>query len=234
LKPFHFKEFTVHQSHAALKVGTDAMVLGALANAVQPTSVLDIGTGTGVLALMMAQKFSNATITAIDIDGEALKDCKSNFEASSWSERMRCFEQDFNDFSWNAPFDLIVCNPPFYEGALAGKEDRLNAAKHATNDLLPSLFETVKRLLSSTGVFWVILPFENFDNWKVFARTKQLYVQEKIEVQSKPGIPKRIVASFVTDEKVQASASIFVIRNVDNSFTKEYIKATKSFHSKKM
>ena len=234
MKPFHFREFTVHQNHAVLKVGTDAMILGALAKAESPYLILDIGTGTGVLALMMAQKFADAQITAIDLDAEALIDCQRNFEESPWSERMHCFHQDVLLFPTDQKFDLIICNPPFYEQSSKSESQRMNAAKHTSEDFLVALFAKSKELLSPNGVFWIVLPSKNFKYWKDVAERLNLFIQDEIIIQSKAQIPKRCVGSFKHLENSIKATTNFVIRNLDNSYTKEYIKLTKNFHCKNL
>jgi len=234
LKPFHFKEFIVHQNHSVLKVGTDAMILGAFAKANAPTTILDIGSGTGVLALMMAQKFADARITALDLDAETLIDCQQNIMQSPWAQRMTWLHVDFLTFHTSNKFDLIICNPPFYEQSLRSANQRVNAAKHTSEDFLLELFAKTKELLSPTGIFWLILPIENFDFWKKIAGRNKLYIQDEIVIYSKIAIPKRCVASFTHTKKSISSKLKFVIRNQDNSYTQEYVELTKKFHNKKL
>lgn len=210
------------------------MILGVFAKAESPTSILDIGTGTGVLALMMAQKFADAQITAIDVDTEALIDCQRNFEESPWSERMHWYCQDFLTFSTAKKFDLIICNPPFYEQSLKSNNQRINNAKHTSENFLEILFIKSKELLSSNGIFWIILPVENFNYWKDVAQRLNLFIQDEISVQSKSEVPKRCIGSFKLLENRICSSTNFVIRNLDNSYTKEYIELTKKFHRKNL
>lgn len=232
MKPFHFKHFSLQQSHSSLKVGTDAMVLGALAEANCPRTILDIGTGTGVLALMMAQKFSEASITAIDIDDCSLKDCSVNFQNSPWSHRLNCLQQDIQSFDSSEKFDLIICNPPFYENTLVGENERLNQAKHATPTILATIFNKSVNLLTENGFFWVILPFETTEKWLQIASGNQLYMASKITIFSKLNLPKRTVIAFSRSLPKNQLISELILRNSDNNYSEEYIHLTLNFHNR--
>lgn len=208
------------------------MVLGALAKADSPRKILDIGTGTGVLALMMAQKFSEASITAIDIDEISLNDCKANFQNSPWSHRLNCVQQDIQTFQSLEKFEVIICNPPFYENALLGENERLNQAKHATSTILETIFTKSAELLTENGLFWVILPFETTEKWGQMASEHQLHIASKITIFSKLNLPKRSVLAFSRSLLEIHSTSELILRNSDNTYTDAYINLTLNFHNR--
>jgi len=230
---FQFKHFSISQSNSALKVGTDAMVLGTLIEATTEKSGLDIGTGTGVLALMLAQKNSSLTIDAIEIDAASCVDAKLNFENSIWKDRLTLIENDFLTHSFSKNYDLIVSNPPFYVDGLASPDNRITQSKHTTELNFNTLFARVKDLLTSEGFFWIIYPFETHGLVESIAVDYQLFPVKLIEIQGKPNRSTRMIACF----KKMASEvhnEIFVIRDEEGMYTPMYIQATSEFHSKKI
>jgi tRNA1Val (adenine37-N6)-methyltransferase len=230
---FQFKHFSISQSNSALKVGTDAMVLGTLVETTTEKSALDIGTGTGVLALMLAQKNSSLSIDAIEIDAASCVDAKLNFENSIWNDRLTLIESDFLAHSFSKNYDLIVSNPPFYVDGLASPDNRITLSKHATELNFNTLFARVKDLLTSEGSFWVIYPFETHGLLESIAVDYQLFPVKLIEIQGKPNRSTRVIACF----KKMASEvhnEIFVIRDEEGMYTPTYIQATSEFHSKKI
>lgn len=233
-KEFRFKHFSIRQSHSALKVGTDAMVLGAIIRDSHPKTVLDIGTGTGVLALMMAQKFPNAHLTAIDNDSESLKDCNYNVLASDWGARFEVAQADVFDYTPSHLFDLIVCNPPYYEDALLPEKARTTNAKHTHRFSLEHLFEKVKAWLKPEGRYWMILPNVTFSKWEAHAQSIGLYVQVQIDVQGKPGQGVRTVACFTLQPVECPVTDVLVIRNADNTYTDQYKLLTADFHDRNL
>lgn len=233
-KEFRFKYFSVQQSHSALKVGTDAMVLGASIRATHPKTVLDIGTGTGVLALMMAQKYPNAHLTAIDNDPESLKDCNCNVIASDWGARFDVVQADVFDYTPSHLFDLIVCNPPYYEDALLPEETRTANAKHTHRFSLEQLFEKVKAWLKPKGGCWMILPSATFPKWETYTQSIGLHVQIQIDVHGKPGQSLRTIACFALQQVECPITEVLVIRNSDNTYTDQYKLLTADFHDRSL
>lgn len=230
---FQFKHFSISQSNSALKVGTDAMVLGALIETTNEKSALDIGTGTGVLALMLAQKNSTIFVDTIEIDVASCVDANLNFSNSKWKERLTLIEGDFLDYSFSNQYELIVSNPPFYVDGLASADERTNQAKHANELNFETLFNRVNQLLSSEGTFWLIYPFETHAFVETIARKNELFPSQLIEIQGKPNRPTRIVACF---NKIASpiKCEIFVIRDEEGNYSPNYIDATREFHSKKI
>lgn len=230
---FQFKHFSISQSNSALKVGTDAMVLGALIESWTEKTALDIGTGTGVLALMLAQKNTTLTIDAIEIDSASCVDANYNFENSKWKERLSLIEGDFLAHTFFKDYDLIVSNPPFYVDGLISQDERNNKAKHSNDLNFDSLFKRVHELLSENGVFWLIYPFETHSFVESIASEIGLFPSQLIEIQGKPNRPTRMIACY---KKVASNVKneVFLIRNEEGMYTPTYIQATCEFHSKKI
>lgn len=162
---FRFKQFTVWHDQCAMKVNTDGVLLGAWADAGKPHKILDIGTGTGIIALMLAQRFPFASVHGIEIEENAYRQAISNVEKSDWKSRIEIFHYDFGKYYLNCEqqYDMIVTNPPYFSNSLRSSTSEKITARH--NDALPFevLLEGVSRLLNANGTFSVILPAENSD-----------------------------------------------------------------------
>ncbi len=228
---FRFRQFTVHQEKCAMKVGTDAVLLGSWVQPYTALRILDIGTGTGLIALMLAQK-SLAQIDAVDIDEGAFLQAKENFRISPWFDRLHIFHQSFQDFVSTHPgkYDLIVSNPPYFQHASKPThESRINA-RH--NDCLSfkELINGVKKILAPAGRFCVILPFKEGMEFMDQAHTEGLFCHHLIRVKTKASkTEKRLMMEFgyhfglLTEEEL-------IIQEEDNSFTENYIKLTKEYY----
>lgn len=228
---FDFKEFSVTQARSALKVGTDAMLLGAIGHHENPKNILDVGTGTGVLALMLAQKYPTAKIHAIDIDSNSLFDCQENFENSPWAENLSQTLIDFNRFETTTKFDLIISNPPFYENGLKGENERNNIAKHESDNLISELFVKSKLLLTNHGILWLILPYASSENWIDFAQKNGLYLVENHTIFAKTERPKRSVLAFGNQLVQYPKYYDLIVRTENNHYSKNYVKLTKEYHN---
>jgi tRNA1Val (adenine37-N6)-methyltransferase len=230
---FQFKYFSISQSNSALKVGTDAMVLGALVETTNEKSALDIGTGTGVLALMLAQKNPTIIVDAIEIDAATCIDANLNFSKANWKERLNLIEGDFLVHDFSKQYDLIVSNPPYYVDGLDSPDKRITQSKHAKELNFETLFNRVNQLLSSEGSFWLIYPFEIHGFVETIARENELFPSQLIEIQGKPNRPTRMLACY---KKIALSIKreIFLIRNEEGNYSTKYIDATREFHSKKI
>lgn len=156
---FSFKSFTVQQENAAMPVTTDACVLGAVAEFPKGIgNILDIGTGTGLLALMLAQRFANAKVTGIDIQEESRLLAEHNFKASPWPQRLVAHHCDVKDFEPEHLFDGIICNPPFFENQLVSEQVGKRISRHTVSLSYDALFKHSYRLLAPEGVAWYLLP----------------------------------------------------------------------------
>ncbi len=155
---FQFKQFTIQQDRCALKVGTDGVVLGAWARMEGAKRILDIGTGTGLLALIAAQRNPKASIDAIDIDDASAEQAGANAAASPWSDRIRVHRMDVRRMKSAEPYDLIICNPPFYAGEMDSPDARKGLAKHSGELTFAELIKAVSHLIASDGRFACIIP----------------------------------------------------------------------------
>lgn len=155
---FRFKQFTVRQDRCAMKVSTDGVLFGAWMAVTGARRILDIGTGTGLLALIAAQRAPCAFIDAVEIDPEAAEQAAENVEASPWSDRIRVHGMDVRRLRVSEPYDRIICNPPYYAGYAASADERVGVAKHSGELRFPELLDTVGRALAPEGRFAVIIP----------------------------------------------------------------------------
>lgn len=164
-KPFCFKQFEVHQSRSAMKVGTDAVLLGAWAKVSDVSYLLDAGTGTGVIALICAQRNQRAIIEAIELDDDSAEDARYNFEHSAWSSRLKMHEGDFLKIVAVEKFDLIICNPPYFTSSLRAANPSRSAARH--DDTLPAdaFLSQAKKLLRPEGRIALIIPTLELERW---------------------------------------------------------------------
>lgn len=156
--PFQCKQFAIEQADVAMPVTTDAFLFGALVQAKNPKKALDIGTGTGVLSLILAQRFESVKVDAVELDGPSAEAAAHNFQASPWAERLQVFCEDINELAAGNQYDLIVCNPPFFDNLLPSVSERKRQARHTgTLDFL-MLSEICSKLQSPEGSSWILCP----------------------------------------------------------------------------
>ena len=166
---FHFKQFTIQQDRSALKVGTDGVLLGAWTNHAGARRILDIGTGTGLLALMAAQRNSETMIDAVEIDDASAEQATENAKASRWSDRVRIHRMDVRRMKVSEPYDLIISNPPFYAGEMVSADDRAVVAKHEAALGFKELMAVVNGCMGAEGRFSVILPTDREHVLRLYA-----------------------------------------------------------------
>lgn len=232
MSTFHFKQFSVKQSSTAMKVGTDSMLLGSLSYHKDPKRILDVGTGTGVLALMMAQRFPMALVRAVEIEESAFTEAKLNIEVSPFSKRVDVEHCDFLNFEFEAKFDLIISNPPYFVNSLKNDSLAKSAARHADSLDAENFLRKAAQLLAKDGVVDVIIPYDLTELWETAARSNELFVNRKIVIQGKSSTPvNRIIVSFGASLKPCKSSS-FIIREDDNSYSSSYVELTKEFHDR--
>jgi tRNA1Val (adenine37-N6)-methyltransferase len=184
---FKFKQFDVDQSGCAMKVNTDGVLLGALAKADNPQSIIDIGTGTGVIALMLAQRFAGARIDAVEIDEDAAKTADRNFKNSQFQQRLfsnfDTFEVFF-DKNKGSKYDLIVSNPPFFLDSLTSTNDKKNLARHTDGSFFTRLIKYTAEYLTDAGTCQLIVPLPTATLIKVLLPKYQLHLQKIITIKS--------------------------------------------------
>jgi tRNA1Val (adenine37-N6)-methyltransferase len=186
---FRFKKFEVDQAGCAMKINTDGVLLAATVAHPSPSAILDIGTGTGVIALMLAQRFPDANIHAVEIDEQAAETAGMNFQSSVFSERLAVKHISIEQYSHTQQFDLIVSNPPFFVNDLKSEEERKGIARHADEDFFAMLIEKSNALLADGGMIWLILPIKQADEVIGYASHYGLSLVERINIhsdQSKP------------------------------------------------
>jgi tRNA1Val (adenine37-N6)-methyltransferase len=226
---FKFKHFEVNQSNSAMKIGTDSMVFGSLIDVEGKSNALDIGTGTGVLSLMTAQRNPSLKITAIEIEADAFDEAKINFDNSSFKPQLTAFHVDFLNFSPDSKFDLIFSNPPYFENASKSSSLQKNLARHDDSLPLNVLFEKVAVHLTENGLFWVILPNLTFDTYSEFASKIGLHLVKQIEIFGKENQLVRKIGAFSKINK-SLDYSRLIIRKNDGNYTDEYKKLTIDYH----
>jgi tRNA1Val (adenine37-N6)-methyltransferase len=229
---FEFKQFTVTQNHSAMKVGTDGVLLGSWVAVENARTILDIGTGTGLLSLMLAQK-SSAVIDAIEIDAEACIDAQFNFAQSPWNERLKLLEIDFLVFSKQATkqYDLIVSNPPFFKNSLHSPTNKKTVARHSNSLPHEKLVAEVTKLLTDDGRFYVVLPSDIAKEFIILSRLQGLHPKQIVKVFSKTTDTKsvRIMLCFSKTD-CKATEILLSIYDQSSEYTIEYKTLTKDFY----
>lgn len=222
---FRFKQFSVDQTGCAMKINTDGVLLGALAEATNPGNILDIGTGTGVIALMLAQRFTLATIDTVEIDQSAAQTAGKNFQNSPFATRLNTFPLPIQSFFNEYPdrkYDLIVSNPPFHLNSLGSPKAGKSLAKHTDGDFFEDLIVGVGKHLTKDGACWLILPLQAAGLVNDIVGRNGLYLQKKIAVHSFEGLePHREIVVFGFTE-VSAEISKLVIYTAVNNYSEEY------------
>ena len=230
---FKFKQFTVYQESAAMRVGTDGVLLGAWTDHPTPLRILDIGSGTGVISLMAAQRWSEARIDAIDPDLGAFEQSRSNFEQSPWGNRLAAHHIDLQHFD-SAPYDLIISNPPYFVNSLKNPDSAKSTARHT--DSLPhnELVQHAARLLAPEGTFAVILPADLKLNLLEISKQNGLSVRRIAEIFDRKGKNSiRIMAEFKKPISAEPIEEQIYIRDVEsNDYTEQYKSLTKDFYLK--
>ncbi len=227
MKPFHFQQFSVQQSGKVFRVGTDAVLLGALCNVENSKRILEVGSGTGIISLMAAQRNLEVQILALDINEEAVKLTEMNFLNSPFSDRMKAELQDFKKIETDEKYDLIISNPPYFEENSSSKDIIARQQKEL------GFYELIKKaaeLLTSDGLLSVIIPFESGEEFITIAEEFQLFLHKRINIQGAEGSKtKRLVLEFGL-RKEMFTEDDFVIEKSPRKYSDQYLELTKEFH----
>lgn len=227
MKPFLFKFFQIQQNKSVFRVGTDGVLLGTLANVKEVKNILEIGTGTGLIALMLAQRNPKAKITALDIDESAFLLAKLNFENSCFSPRLNAVHQDFKNYHSDITYDLIVSNPPYFPENNSEKD--VLARQLVALDF-KFLINKASFLLSNSGLFSVIIPVQSAEKIEEYATECNLFLVRKIHIRGiENGEIKRTILEFSKSESPLEFLD-FVIEKSPRKYSDQYLELTKDFH----
>lgn len=236
MSKFQFKQFSVEQDRCAMKIGTDGVLLGAwtpIDN--NPFSIIDIGTGTGVIGLMLAQRSNAEQIDALEIDEDAYEQAVDNFENSPWSDRLFCFHAGLDEFVEEPEdeYDLIVSNPPFYTEDYKTDNEQRDLARFQDAMPFEELIEAADLLLSEHGIFAVIIPYKEEAHFLAIAEEYELYPFKITHVKGTPTTEiKRSLLAFNRKETIDFPVDELIIETERHIYTPEYIDLTKDFYLK--
>ncbi len=229
---FKFKQFTIQQDKCAMKVCTDACLFGALVASQKWQSIncLDIGTGTGLLTLMIAQKHKDLIIDAVEIDAEAAEQAKENIGNSPWGERVQVIQSDVLKLNGEKNYDFIISNPPFYEKDLQSPDETVNKARHNSTLNLAQLLKFVDTNLSTNGKFAVLLPYQRVDEFIEEAASIGFFLLEKILVRQtyKHKFFRGIL--FFQRAETEIESSEFIIKDPEHNYTPEFTALLKDYY----
>lgn len=230
---FRYRQFTIDQRHAAMKVGTDCDLLGTLS--VGGERILDIGTGTGILSLMLAQRYPQARITAVEIDDRAIIDARTNFASSPFADRIELVHAAFQDYCRSADplpkFDSVVCNPPYFDRSLECADESRTRARHTSSLPFSDLASGAYSLLADEGYFSVCIPYEVLDDFIAECSFKGFWLQELYKIKSLPD--KEPVLYILVHKKGRITHYCereFCMRNADYSRSEWYLDLMRDFH----
>jgi len=219
---FHFQEFSIFSQDKGLKVNSDACLLGAIAENENPKHCLDIGTGTGVIALFLAQRYPEASVTAIEIEQTVFEQAKENIEKSKFSERIKTVHADALQYPYKQTYDLIVCNPPYFKNHLEKNDSEKNRAIHnKTLDSL-SLIIRIHEILNTDGKFWLIYPPKESECFKRLADVNHLHVLKDIKIYNKPEKHYRRIICYSKTEKIVNLEEKLLLTGEDGEKTEDF------------
>lgn len=234
-KPFQFKQFAVQQDKTAMKVGTDGVLLGAWANLdFNPNSILDIGAGTGLIALMMAQRSDAETIDAIELNDAAYEQSVENFENSDWGDRLFCYHASLAEFTdeIDEKYDFIISNPPFYRSTYKELSEERAMARHSESLTYADLLESTSKLLSKNGNCAFIIPFEEEKNFLKIAQENQLYPNRITRVRGAVDTAVKRSLVQLSFQETEAFLNELTLELSRHNYTEEYKNIVEDFYVK--
>jgi tRNA1Val (adenine37-N6)-methyltransferase len=228
---FRFKQFSIVDNDVAMKVGTDSVILGAWANFLAPTKILDVGAGSGILSLMLAQRYSEVEIFAIEIDKLAYENMKINFSESPWGNRVHAYHSDFIDFESPHLYDGIISNPPFFAVNTSLGANPRTLARQSISLSPERLMQKAASLLDLKGVFSLIFPFDQRQYLIKLAWLNNLYLFAELQINDHAGGDfKRSIFQFSKIKPSLVYCSNLCLRKSDRSFSAAFKKLTESFY----
>ncbi|MCQ2303667.1 MAG: methyltransferase [Bacteroidales bacterium] len=230
-RPFHFKHFSLFHHRSTMKVGTDAVLLGRWVEVSPTDAVLDIGTGCGIMPLMLAQKGAGK-IDAVELDAASANEAEINFLASQWRDKLRVYQSDVRDFATNEKYDLIISNPPFFINSYKSDTERKNLARHTDDSLsFAELCASASRLLKDDGRFAVVFPVAESVEFLKEAEKNGFYQSKRMEiVPVEEKEPNRVNLELKKMPSETILTTSFVIRGADGRFTAEYDEFLRDFY----
>ncbi|WP_243749293.1 tRNA1(Val) (adenine(37)-N6)-methyltransferase [Mucilaginibacter agri] len=229
---FQFKQFAVDQSGCAMKINTDGVLLAALLQGDNPQRILDIGTGTGVIALMLAQRFNEATVDAVEIDESAAATAKRNFKASKFAERLNSYHTGFEDYLAQhsaRQYDLVVSNPPFYIHSLKSPEAQRELAKHTDKHFFDNLLNSTSKCLTDGGSLWLVLPMNTAELVQEMAVKYKLSIHTQVSIASYPNSDPHRQIIALSKFQYPIKISNFIIYDSPKKYTDQYSITLKDF-----
>jgi tRNA1Val (adenine37-N6)-methyltransferase len=232
-KQFHFKQFSVRHDRSGMKVGTDGTLLGAWTEVTEANRILDIGTGTGLIALMLAQRTQpHVKIEAIEIDAHACEDAVENFSASSWSDRIVLHSTSLQQFSATNKFDLIVSNPPFFQNSYKPATEKRTTARHTESLTFQELLTAAQNLLTEIGTLNIILPPTEGLQFISLAESFGFYPSRKWTFRTRPEKPiERLLLEFSRNQSAPEENEILLYSS-DEHWSEAYQSLTRDFYLK--
>jgi tRNA1Val (adenine37-N6)-methyltransferase len=229
---FQFKQFTIHQEHCAMKVCTDACILGAWFAEKLPdfSLALDIGSGTGLLMMMLAQK-SQSEIHGIELDLSSFKQLKSNISQNKWKERLKAFPGDVRTHSFPVKYDFIIANPPFFENDLPSEAINEQVAKHSKMLTLAGLLAAIDRNLNVGGSFGILLPYHRWQFFNELAEKSGFHLVEKLFVRQTPKHENfRAILHYGRNKENFVPSFDLTIQRADGFYTDEFRELLKDYY----
>ncbi|MBX2814626.1 MAG: methyltransferase [Saprospiraceae bacterium] len=232
---FQFKQFKVVDRASTMKIGIDAVLLGAWADHANPQRILDIGTGCGVVMLMLAQRFADAQVLGVEIDANAAEEAKQNALTTPWHDRLKILQRSIQEYALqeDEKYDLVVCNPPFFSGGTLSRNMRKNDVRHTVKLSHQDLLRAARSMLHKTGIFSVVLPLLEGLRFAELARTYGMHLVRKTSISAHASEkPNRVLLSFAIQSQPTEEDQL-VIYDGEERWSNEFWHLTKDFYIKR-
>lgn len=230
---FQFKQFLVNQDKTAMKVSTDACIQGAWTPVKNEAgNVLDIGTGTGLLSLMLAQRYSNIKIDAIDIDERAAEQAKANIKVSPWKDRIEVLHGDIRNMELKKHYDLIICNPPFFHNDLLGDKHQRNVARHSITLTPWQLLEIIAKYLKSDGYASVMFPATEHIAWEKALAEINWHITHRLSIRPTVDMKPNRVVSLCSPQQILEIQDAELVIYDNNKYTTQFMNLLSPFYLK--
>lgn len=236
MSSFQCSEFTVRQTNSAMKVGTDAYLLGSLIKATNKKCGLDIGAGTGILSMMLAQRHADIRIDAIEIDEGSYQDCLYNFACSPWSKRLHVTHGDFMHFEFFSRYDLIFCNPPFYMSNNPNQDERKARSRHESSLPMQSLIAGISACCAPHTDVFLIVPASDLQTWQSAFIERDFFPVSITLISPIEGSEANRAVLHMRNKRDEEAIEIkrLSVRNSNREYTSEYLELTKPFYGKNL